>query len=92
MHYIYFIKSITNKKVYVGHTSRDPIVRLQEHNDGHNSWTKKNGPFELVYYESYVCKEDTIRRELFYKSGIGKKVRKAIVEAFTNKEKPTLGS
>jgi putative endonuclease len=92
MHFVYFLKSITNGKYYVGQTDREPSVRLQEHNSGHNSWTKKNGPFELIYHESYACKEDARRRENFYKSGIGKRVMKAIIEIFVNKEKPTTGA
>ncbi len=34
--------------------------RLAQHNPGTNKWTKGNGPFKLVYYESYVCKTDAI--------------------------------
>jgi predicted GIY-YIG superfamily endonuclease len=44
-----------------------------------NKFTSENRPFELVYYEKYVCKEDCKNRELFYKSGFGRKIRDIII-------------
>lgn len=79
MHYVYFLKSQTSNKIYVGSTEKDPKVRCKEHNDGTNNWTRANRPFELLYYESYVCKADSLRRETFYKSGFGRKVRDVII-------------
>ena len=80
MHFVYFLKSKKNNKVYVGFTSKDTGKRLEEHNTGSNKWTKHNGPFELVYYESYYCKQDAVHREQFFKSGVGKRIKKIIVE------------
>ena len=79
MFYTYFLKSISNRKTYVGKTGKQPTVRLEEHNNGANVWTKTNGPFKLIYYETFCCKEDASNREKFYKSGIGKKIKKAII-------------
>lgn len=80
MYFMYLIQSIKNRKVYVGLTGKQPVDRLREHNAGSSAWTKHNGPFKLIYFESFVCKEDARRRELFYKSGIGKQLRKIIVK------------
>lgn len=80
MFHVYFAKSEKNTKVYVGFTSRNPAERVSEHNQGSNAWSSKNGPFKLVYYESYVCEKDGRLREKFYKTGIGKKIKKIIVE------------
>jgi len=80
MYYIYLIKSERNGKVYVGQTSKLPSARLTEHNRGSNDWTKQNRPFSLLYYESYECKKDVVKREIFYKSGIGKRIKKAIIK------------
>src|SRR3989344_1001737 len=77
MFYVYFLRSISNGKVYVEKTSKEPVERLKEHNSGKNHWTKANRPFKLIYYEQYVCKEDAAKREPFYKTGFGKKVKKA---------------
>ncbi|MFA5946009.1 MAG: GIY-YIG nuclease family protein [Patescibacteria group bacterium] len=79
MFYIYFLRSLKNRKVYVGFTSKLPEVRLAEHHIGTNTWTRQNGPFELLYFEMYYCKEDAMAREKFYKSGFGRVVRDAIL-------------
>ena len=69
-------------------TGKDPRERLKEHSYGSNKWTKENGPFELVYFEEYICKEDTSKREQFYKTGFGRNIRNAIIEML---EKPDMG-
>lgn len=80
MYFVYFLKSVKNGKTYVGYTSQDVFTRLKQHNCGVNSWTKQNRPFELIYNEKYYCKEDARSRELFYKTGFGKKIKKIIIE------------
>lgn len=80
MFYIYFAKSLKNGKVYVGFTSKEPKIRVSEHNSGSSKWSKHNRPLKLIYFESYVCEKDARFREVFYKSGIGKKIKKEIVK------------
>lgn len=82
MYYLYFLKSLKNQEVYVGSTSKHPEVRLLEHNNGSNKWTRQNRPLKLVYFEKYHCNKDAKSRELFYKSGVGKVVKNIIIEAF----------
>ncbi|MFA5175551.1 MAG: GIY-YIG nuclease family protein [Patescibacteria group bacterium] len=91
MFYIYFLKSKKNEKVYTGITEKDPLVRLKEHNNGSNQWTKKNGPFKLLYYEKYFCKQDALSKEKFYKTGIGRKIRNLILVAVSAKGGPASG-
>jgi putative endonuclease len=79
MYYVYFAKSLKNSKIYVGSTSKAPKDRVDEHNRGTNSWSKLNKPLQLIYYEEFVCKEDALKREKFYKSGFGKKIKYAII-------------
>ncbi|PIR98027.1 MAG: hypothetical protein COT89_01535, partial [Candidatus Colwellbacteria bacterium CG10_big_fil_rev_8_21_14_0_10_42_22] len=31
----------------MGSTSKTPSIRLKEHNEGTNKWTRQNKPFEL---------------------------------------------
>ena len=81
MYYIYFAKSLKNNKIYVGKTEKDPNERVKEHNAGSNEWSKRNKPLELVYFEKYYCKTDMSMRELFYKTGMGKKIKLAIVNS-----------
>ena len=80
MFQVYFLKSKRNKKVYVGVTAKDPSIRLKEHNSASNNWSRNNGPFDLIYFESYHCKEDALRREKFYKGGFGKMVKNSIID------------
>lgn len=85
MNYVYFAKSLKNGKVYVGRTAKHPSERVKEHNQSSNKWTKINGPFDLIYYETYNCEEDSKLREDFYKMGFGKKIKKIIVQSLTEK-------
>lgn len=78
---IYFARSLKNSKVYVGYTSKTAQERLSEHNTGASTWSKDNGPFQLVYYETFSCKADATAREQFYKTGIGRKIKKAIIDS-----------
>ena len=80
MYFVYFAKSEKNKKIYVGSTDKDPHVRVKEHNQSSNQWTKNNGPFKLIYYENFECKVDSLKREQFYKTGIGRKIKMAIIK------------
>ncbi len=76
MHYIYFLKSLRNDKVYTDATNKDPKNRLKEHNAGSNDWSRQNGPFKLVYYKRYYCKKDLLEREKFYKTGFGRNIKR----------------
>lgn len=80
MFFVYLLKSLRNGKSYVGVTSKEVGKRLEQHNLGSNIWTRQSGPFKIMYYESYFCKEDAYNREKFLKSGVGKKVKKIILE------------
>ncbi|MFH1280872.1 MAG: GIY-YIG nuclease family protein [Candidatus Beckwithbacteria bacterium] len=80
MYNVYFIESQKNYQVYVGYTSKTPEERLNEHNQGSNQFSKTYKPFKLIYFETYHCKTDAIKRENFYKSGFGKRIKKAIIK------------
>jgi len=73
MFIVYILRSLKNRKRYIGYTSKDAYVRLKEHNLYSNKWTKANGPFKLIYSEVYESKTEAIKREHFLKSGQGKK-------------------
>ena len=80
MYFIYFAKSLRNNKVYCGFTSKNPKERVYEHNKSTNKWSSQNKPLKLIYYENYVCKDDALLRESFYKTGIGKAIKKLIID------------
>ena len=76
MWYAYVIKSKKNKHLYVGSTE-DLKRRFTEHNQGRGgAYTRKNAPFDLLFYEAYQEKGDAIAAENFYKSGYGREVLK----------------
>ena len=84
MFYIYLLKSLKNNKSYVGFTSKNPNTRLEEHNKKSNQFTKNNGPWKLVYYETFFCEKCARERERFLKTGVGKKLKKIILDHFLN--------
>jgi putative endonuclease len=70
---VYILRSLKNKKRYIGYTSREILTRLKEHNNGHNKWTKANKPFIIIHTEDFPNKTSAIKRERFLKSGQGRK-------------------
>lgn len=62
MFYVYFIKSLKNRTLYVGSTN-DLKRRLSEHNSGVGGYTTKYYPYELIYYEAYKAEDDARKRE-----------------------------
>ena len=70
---VYVLRSQKNNKRYVGHTSKESLVRLKEHNCGHNKWARTNKPFILIHTEDWPDKTSAIKRENFLKSGQGRK-------------------
>jgi putative endonuclease len=68
----YVIRSLKNKKSYVGYTSKESLERLQDHNTGSNKWTRQNGPFKIIHTEEFPDKKSAMQREKFLKSGQGR--------------------
>src|SRR5437763_5550575 len=65
--YVYVLRSLKDNQFYVGLT-RDVPVRVQQHNNGLVTSTKKRTPFELVYWEGCLNESDAARREKYLKS------------------------
>ncbi len=72
MYYVYILKSEKDGLFYTGFTN-DLNRRVEEHNQGLQESTKNRIPFELIYYEWCLNKEDAITREKYLKSGMGKR-------------------
>ncbi len=76
-YFVYAIKSLTAKYIYVGIT--DNIERrLLQHNKGWNRSTKPYLPFDLILVEKYETRIETRKRELYLKSGVGKEYLKSL--------------
>ncbi|MBM3251704.1 MAG: GIY-YIG nuclease family protein [Candidatus Omnitrophica bacterium] len=72
MYYVYLLQSKKDRLFYTGFTT-DLNRRVNEHNSECQFSTKDRGPFELIYYEWCLSKEDAIAREKYLKSGQGKR-------------------
>ena len=62
MYYVYLLRSIKYRKIYIGITDDVP-TRLQEHNRGESQWTSYFRPWKLIYYEAYSDPRDAQIRE-----------------------------
>ncbi|MFA7314360.1 MAG: GIY-YIG nuclease family protein [Candidatus Magasanikbacteria bacterium] len=82
MHYVYILK-MSNGKLYTGR-SDDLKRRIIEHNSGKVKSTKNNRPLKLIYYEAFIAKEDSIRREMYLKTSTGKRMLKLLLKKSNN--------
>jgi len=73
IYHIYVLKSLKNGKFYIGFTRKSVQMRLREHNEGKNVWTRSNGPFVLLYSERYKSRKKALLREKYLKAGAGRK-------------------
>ena len=71
MYYVYILKSIKDKKLYVGHTN-NLKKRFKEHCRGDVPATKNRRPLKLIYYEASDYLEDAVKREKGLKTGFGR--------------------
>jgi len=76
IYHVYVLKSLKNGKPYVGFTRKTVQERLQEHNEGKNTWTRNNGPFVLAHFEKYYSRKQALLQEKYLKSGAGRKFLK----------------
>ena len=81
MVYTYVLRSTKDNKLYTGCTS-DLRKRFKLHNEGKVNITKGRGPFEIIYYEACVNKVDAYAREIYLKSGMGKRYLKNRLKRF----------
>ncbi len=72
MHYVYALRSLKNRRFYIGY-SANLRKRFSDHVSGGSSATSHRGPWKLIYYEAYVERDDALGRERYLKSGSGRK-------------------
>ena len=81
MHYVYVIQSKKSGYLYTGYTA-DLRKRFNQHNENKHGFTKKRGPWELIYYEACHNQQDATSREKYLKSGMGKRYLKNRLKRF----------
>ena len=70
-YYIYVLKSLKDKNLYVGYTE-DLKSRFEQHSKGRVQSTKDRRPFEIIYSEACLDKHDAMHREKYLKTYLGK--------------------
>lgn len=81
MFYIYVIQSLKDFKTYIGF-AKSPEKRLREHNSGQVKSTRHRRPFKILFTERFDTLSEVKKRELYWKSGAG---RRKLKEYFRNK-------
>lgn len=80
-----FVYVLQNKTglFYTGCTS-NLENRLKEHAAGKSTYTKHNGPYDLIYFEACMNSQDAYHREKYLKSGSGKNFLKNRLKNYLN--------
>ncbi len=72
MRYVYVLRSALDRGLYVGSTY-NLKKRLNEHNSKKVPATMDRTPLEVIYYEAYNNKYDAYIREMWLKTGWGRR-------------------
>ena len=72
MYFVYILQSLKDKRTYVGYTN-DIDIRLKQHNSGQVTATKHRRPMKLLFSEKFETKQEAKKRELYWKSGGGRR-------------------
>ncbi len=70
--YTYVLQSLADGNFYTGSTG-DLRKRMSEHRSGKTTSTRHRQPLELIYYEMCLSETDARAREIYLKSGMGKR-------------------
>jgi putative endonuclease len=71
MFIVYIMRSLSTGNLYIGQTEDLPR-RLTEHRTGLGRYTRRRGPWQLVYQEEYTTRSEAMKREKALKSGQGR--------------------
>ena len=80
MFYIYVLQSLKDLRTYVGYTY-DLEKRFEKHNRGLVKSTKHRRPFKLIFSENFQTEFEAKRREVYWKSGAGRRKLKEYFES-----------
>jgi len=69
---LYVLISEKDNRTYVGSTNNFD-QRLKQHNSGRVQSTKHRIPFKLLFTEEFATSKEAKKRELYYKSGAGRR-------------------
>ncbi|MEN9328072.1 MAG: hypothetical protein RI947_880 [Candidatus Parcubacteria bacterium] len=72
MYYIYVLQSLKDYRTYVGYTD-NVERRIKQHNAGGSKSTRYRAPFKLLFTEEFATMAEAKKRELWWKSGAGRR-------------------
>lgn len=75
---VYVLFSQKDNLLYIGYTS-NLTNRIETHNSGGVISTASRRPLQLIFCEHYLFEEDARRRELYFKTTMGKKALKLML-------------
>lgn len=75
MHYVYVLKSLKDRNMYVGRTT-NLNTRLKGHNEGGVESTRDRRPLKFIYCEISNNIKDATHREKYLKTAWGKRYLK----------------
>lgn len=76
---VYILFSERDQLLYIGF-STNLKARVQRHNSGGNKSTAGRRPLVLVFSEFYLFEEDARKREMYFKTNMGKKAIKLMLK------------
>ncbi|MEK7554492.1 MAG: GIY-YIG nuclease family protein [Patescibacteria group bacterium] len=79
MYFVYILKSLKDGKTYVGCT-HELKQRLGLHNAGRVISTRYRKPFKLLLSEEFKTAKEAKQRELWWKSGSGRRKLRGFFE------------
>ncbi|OGY53711.1 MAG: excinuclease ABC subunit C [Candidatus Buchananbacteria bacterium RIFCSPLOWO2_01_FULL_46_12] len=82
-YYVYVLQSLKDNHFYTGSTA-NLEQRIADHNAGKTKSTQNRRPLKLIYFEGYLNKIDAAKREIFLKSGSGKRYIKKQLAHYLN--------
>lgn len=80
-YYVYILQSQKNQSFYIGYTS-DLKKRFKQHNSGESQATKPFKPYKLIFYEAFLNRMDAKNREVYMKSGYGRKTINTLLNRY----------
>ena len=81
---VYVLFSQKDKQLYTGF-STNLNARIEKHNSGGNKSTSYRRPLILIFCEFYLFEEDARKREMYFKTTMGKKAIKLMLRSTLEK-------
>jgi len=81
---VYVLFSQKDFQLYTGFSSNIE-ARVKKHNSGGNKSTSYRRPLILVFCEFYIFEEDARKREMYFKTSMGKKAIKLMLRTTLEK-------